>query len=433
MSKILTIAYNDLLVYLKNQGTAVFMIVMPIVMAGFIGLGLSGAGDGPTQIRVDVFDNDQTPLSEQFLKDLRQANNSLVLCPFDNDEDDFCRLKDKPELTSEAATKRVSENTSLAAIEIPAGFAAKLTANEPVNIIYRSNENAAAPSYILQAVQAVTQRMSAATVAASVGVNVAADFKALQFKDEADKTAFRQSVYDRATKTWETNPVKVDFQLSAKENTRTTSGTQSGFGQSIPGISSMFVLFAVMVGIFNILNERKNWTLQRLVMMPVSRGQILAGKILMYFCLGMIQYIIVFGAGYVFTLVIGRLNGSGATVSYGNDPIALVLVMAAFSLCSTALTFAIAPMMRNEFQASAVVNLLGLSLAPLGGAWWPLDIVPPIMRTIGHISPVAWAMDGFNSLIFENGSLGTVIIPILVLLAMSAVFFAFGVTRFKYE
>jgi hypothetical protein len=33
--------------------------------------------------------------------------------------------------------------------------------------------------------------------------------------------------------------------------------------------------------------------------------------------------------------------------------------------------------------------------------------VPELMLTMGHISPVAWAMEGYTSLIFENGELGT--------------------------
>ena len=58
----------------------------------------------------------------------------------------------------------------------------------------------------------------------------------------------------------------------------------------------------------------------------------------------------------------------------------------------------------KETLAAGLTNLLGISL---GGAWWSLEVVPELMRTVGHISPVAWAMDGYTSLIFENGDLGT--------------------------
>jgi ABC-2 type transport system permease protein len=84
-------------------------------------------------------------------------------------------------------------------------------------------------------------------------------------------------------------------------------------------------------------------------------------------------------------------------------------------------------------QGAAMLNLLGLTLAPLGGAWWPLDIVPPVMQTIGHLSPIAWAMDGFQKLLFRQGTLVDVLPEAGVLVVLSAVFFVIGIARFKYE
>lgn len=69
----------------------------------------------------------------------------------------------------------------------------------------------------------------------------------------------------------------------------------------------------------------------------------------------------------------------------------------------------------------------------LGGAWWLLDVVPEFMRVAGHISPIAWAMDGYTSLKFRNGDLGTVLPSILVLIGMAAAFFILGIRRFRYE
>ena len=47
--------------------------------------------------------------------------------------------------------------------------------------------------------------------------------------------------------------------------------------------------------------------------------------------------------------------------------------------------------------------------------------------------PLAWAMDGFNALVYHNGGLGAVLVPVVVLLAAAAALFAFGVSRFQYE
>lgn len=416
MRIIFEIALHDLRVTLKSPGIFVGMIVLPLIMAVALGLGIGALSSAPDRIRIDVIDHDNSALSAQFLNDLRAANATLRLCPFDNTEDDFCELEGDANLTPARTVERLVNNTSLALVEIPEGFEAKLEAGEPVSIIYRSNEIAAAPSYILQAVQAVAQRMGGTLVAATVGVNIVDE--TIHFSDAADREAFRRAVYNRAAELWAQNPVSVDYRLAAVE---TTSNTQAGFGQSVPGMATMFSMFFVFTGMINLVTERKNWTLQRLVTMPITRAQILGGKILMYFSLGMLQFLIVFALG----VVLG--------VNFGHDLLALLLVMVAFTLCIAALTFAISTLLRTDMQGSAVLNLLGLTLAPLGGAWWPLEVVPDFMRTIGHISPVAWAMDSFQLLIFEKAGLSDILGNIGILVALAVVFFAFAIWRFKYE
>jgi ABC-2 type transport system permease protein len=155
--------------------------------------------------------------------------------------------------------------------------------------------------------------------------------------------------------------------------------------------------------------------------MPVSRRQLLGGKILARFVLGMLQYLVVFIVGII------------ASIRFGDDLVALLLVMISFTLAATALSFAVGTRVKNEAQASGLSLLLAITLAPLGGAWWSMELVPDFMRIIGHISPIAWAMDGYNSLIFERGDLHTVLIPILVLLAVALVCFGIGIWRFRYD
>ena len=183
----------------------------------------------------------------------------------------------------------------------------------------------------------------------------------------------------------------------------------------------MYVMSIVLVGVVGFVKERSNWTFQRLMMMPVHPAQIVAGKMLARFALGLIMYAVAFG--------FGALLGT----HYGSAPLALLLVMAAFTLCCTAITLLLTSVIHSEQQAGVTLNLLVLIAAPLGGAWWPLEIVPPWMATIGHISPIAWAMDGFNAVIFFGGGVQDVLVPVAVLLAISAVIFAIAVRRFRYD
>ncbi len=183
----------------------------------------------------------------------------------------------------------------------------------------------------------------------------------------------------------------------------------------------MYAMFIIFPAAAAIIVERKNWTLQRMATMPISRAQILGGKLLARFSTGMLEYALMFAFGLIFL-----------HVSLGGDPLAVILLAVSFSLAATALMLALTTLVHNDGQARGISLFLTLTLAPLVGAWWPLDIVPNWMRIAGHISPVAWVMDGFTTITINGGHLVDVLLPIGVLLAMTAVFFAIGVSRFKF-
>ncbi len=417
MRGILNIAINDLRVFTKNMENLIFLLLVPLVLTFIIGYVNGGGFEGPSQLRVDFFDNDNSELSVQFAQSLREANDSIVLCPAD-DEDGSCGLGDESEdFNLERATERAQTSDTLAVIEIPAGFGESVQNFEPVQIVYLSNEDFTAPGYIRQAVDAAVLRVNGAVIASRVGTYMAENIEGATSDD-----SFTQGVYDRAAAIWEDNPVGVTYELTeAEANTH----LQAGMAQSVPGMGSMFVMFTVFGGMMALILERKQETLQRLAVMPVSKTQILGGKMLGRFILGLLQFLVVFATGVVMS------------VNFGSDPLAIVLLMVSYVLAITAISFAVGSRLENEQQASGLALLLMMILAPLGGAWWPLNMpgYPEFMLYGGHISPVAWIMDGFNKLTFAGGSLADIEVwgSIGVLLAMALVFFAIAVRLFKYE
>ncbi|MFN8449841.1 MAG: ABC transporter permease [Anaerolineae bacterium] len=416
MRTVINIALNDLRILLSNRSIWINLLIVPVIISYAVGLanGVGGSGGNAPRLLVDVIAGETGGQVDQFLADIRAANPSIVLCPMDNGGDDACGLRSAA-LDEMLATQRLKDETSLALIEIPVGFSAALEAGEAITIVYRSNEDASAPSYILQAVQASAQKLGAVQIATQVGANVAVELNIVS--GDADRAAFANTVRENASALWAQDPVQVDYVLGQQPE---PTNNVSGFSQSIPGIGSVYVLFTLLPAAATVVLQRKNGTLPRLAVMPISRVQILGGKMLANFLLGMLEYAIMFTFGYFLG------------VRYGSDPLAILLLMITFTLSVTALTLALTSVLHNEAQARGIGLLLTLTLCPLGGAWWPLDIVPEWMRTVGHISPVAWVMDGFNTLIFKGGDLGGVIVPLAVLAGMAVAFFAFGVWRFKF-
>jgi len=53
------------------------------------------------------------------------------------------------------------------------------------------------------------------------------------------------------------------------------------------------------------------------------------------------------------------------------------------------------------------------------------------MRTLGHLSPAAWAMDAYLALIFGHGSARTIMPDVMMILLFAAVLTTVGIVRLR--
>ncbi|MEM7126517.1 MAG: ABC transporter permease [Chloroflexota bacterium] len=421
MNTIRTIVQNDLMIYFSQRGNLIGLIILPIAFTVMLGWAFSDSGGdgGPQRVRVDVLDEDQSEASAYLLTELRKANEALVLCPMDNDTDDFCQLGEEV-LTIEMGKERAQEERTDAFLLIPAGYEESFERFEQVEIQFYAAGNPGLPNAIQQTLSNVLEKLNGASTTANVAnalLDGLGEQTGLRSVIEPFQPALVQAIYQDATERINSKEDPVRYETTTGEELDTPD---QGFGQSIPGMGTMYVMFTVLAATSVLMRERNQWTLQRLAALPISRATILSGKIITYFILGMIQFLIIFAVG----LLVG--------LDFGSQPLNLFLIMMAFVLCITALAFAIAPWMKNQAQAGGVSRLLALAFAPLGGAWWPLEIVPDFMRTIGHLSPVAWAMDAFHDIMWYSGGFLEIIPELGVLLGAAAVLFGIGVRGFKY-
>jgi ABC-2 type transport system permease protein len=428
MRAILTMTFNDLRIFLSQAGNWVGLLLLPILFTVGLGFAFGGDSGGPEMLRVDVLDHDQSAASRQLLDELAAANDTLFFCrldgsqpdtDMDGDGEDGCGIENAP-LNLEEAQARVAEGGSSALIVIPAGYGEALETLEEVQIDFYSTTAPTTPDPVLQALNAVLLRVNSAAVTAGVADAVlvrVGEQTGLTRVIDPWRVAFARTVYSATETLLEERPDAVRYELVGGESPLNEDG---GFSQSVPGVGAMFVMFTVFGGMVLIQRERQRGTLQRLGVFPLTRGQILAGKILTYFILGMVQYLIVFTVGLL------------AGLNFGPNPSLVFLVIMAFVLCCTALTFAVAPSLHSEGQANVVTQFFSLTFASLGGAWWPLEIVPRAMQIIGHLTPVAWVMDAFRDLLYYGGGFAEIMPEVGVLLGAAVLLFGVGIWRFRY-
>ena len=416
MKSSFVIASNDLARFFRERGNLFGLVLLPVVITLVLGFAFS-SGEGEERLVIDVIDEDLTPASASLLASLRRANPNLLLCPMDNDEEDACDLEDEV-LDLARAQGRIEETDTLAVIVIPRGYQDVLAEGEPFEVSYYADPDFSAPVFIEQALQTALQEVNGALHAAEFSSFIAGTVPGFP-EDSTLRDDLRASVRARAAALWAENLVRVEYQSTAQELDQAGSAP-AGFYQSVPGIASMFVMSTVFGGMVALIGERKRWTLQRLVMMPIPGAAILGGKLSGRFTLGIIQFLVVFAVG----AVVG--------MSFGDSLLGLFMILVSFTLAMTAISFALGTLLSTEPQAEALTQLLVLTLAPLGGAWWPLEITPRALQIIGHLSPVAWAMDGFHDLFLRGGDASSVLLETAVLLGFALVFAVLGARRFRY-
>ena len=59
--------------------------------------------------------------------------------------------------------------------------------------------------------------------------------------------------------------------------------------------------------------------------------------------------------------------------------------------------------------------MIGIAFAMLGGCMWPLGIVPDKVRILGHVTPHAWAVDAWITVLSRAGGVADIATNLAVL------------------
>jgi len=116
-------------------------------------------------------------------------------------------------------------------------------------------------------------------------------------------------------------------------------------------------------------------------------------------------------------------------VEYMRAPSATLLVALSAALCISAMGLLIGILAKSEEQAVTFSIVPMFVFSGLGGAWVPLEVTGETFRIIGHLTPVAWAMDGFKNVIVRGFGLESVLIPSAALAGYAVLFFVLAVWR----
>ncbi len=181
----------------------------------------------------------------------------------------------------------------------------------------------------------------------------------------------------------------------------------------VPSFLVMFAFFLVLTMGWQFVAERRQGTMKRLCAAPLSRAQILVGKLLPCFALSLFQGFFLLGAG---KLLFG--------MNWGDRPLWLVPVVMSTSLAAIGLSLLVAALAQTETQVAIYGTLLVLVLAGLSGTMMgDRALMPPQMQSLSLVTPQAWALDAYKQLLIPGaGHLDIVLTACGVLSAFGAGF-----------
>ena len=383
------ICAKDLRSRLRDRSAVLIGIVVPLGLAfifNSIFSGISGASD---VISLGIVNADHGPVSQQFTGQVLPAVGRSGLIA----------VHTEPNLARARAL--AAKGTLAAVIVIPAGFSARVQANQPASMQVIGNIDAPISTEVARSIAESFAadlnriRLSVATVAAG---NPRTPLSPAQIQAVAARAAAVAA------------PVAVnDVSAQTKEL------DQKSFFAA--GMAVFFLFFTVQFGVTSLLEERNDGTLARLLAAPISRNSILGGKLLTSFLLGVISMTVLAVAT---TLLFGA--------SWGNPLGVAVLVVAAI-LAATGIMALIATLARNAEQAANWQSVVAVILGLIGGTFFPVSQAPGVLSRLTFVAPQAWFLRGLGDL--RGGSISAVWIPALAMLGFAAVTGGLAMTRLR--
>jgi ABC-2 type transport system permease protein len=412
MKKLFLIGLKDLQLMFRDRAALTFMLLAPFLLTigmGFVTGRFSGGSTGISDIPVVIVNLDKAELGNA-LEDLFNSDElSGLMEPTASD-------------STEAARRLIDSDGASAAVIIPAGFTRSIIPAEGTMF----DPNAVQPEAVQIEVYANPSRPTGAGI-------VKAIVDEFISRVEEGRTSGMTSIVG-LMQSGLLNPQNAESEARAlfenveeAESTAITLKTDKEGSEAVefdllayfaPGMALMFLMYTVSYGGRSILAERAQGTLPRLMISPTQTTQVLGGKVLGIFFMGVAQVGILILASAVFF-----------QVKWG-DPLGMIALILAAVFGAAGWGMLITAFARTPAQVGSTGSAIMLIFGILGGSFISLEQLPPFMRTISRITPNAWGLDGFTTLAL-GGTLKNLTEPITALLIMGAVLFGIAVVLFN--
>ena len=186
------------------------------------------------------------------------------------------------------------------------------------------------------------------------------------------------------------------------------------------GFLIMFMLIRGMKTAYRIFDEKDENIYMRIFMAPVRTSEYYLADII---------------SGYISILIqviLGIVSINLLNVETGLRNIELFVILALVGLVSISLALCCSAFSRNRTEASNIFNFANMLLLMVGGAFVPLEIMPPLIEKVSYFTPVRWAMESILA-IQQGSSFNEIYKYLFIILLFVIVFFVVGAYKTSKE
>ena len=356
---------------LRDRMGLIWLLVMPMVFSFLMGELMgdwdssSSSGPGP---RFMVFDQDQGEAADNLLAPLQ-------------DNERFRIVRVDSTIEAESAREQVEKQRHTAVLLIPAGYSAEVAAGRKaeLQLFYDSDRlSSQTVNTLLDRSVLRVNTMAAARSLVATG-NVA----------QSDLPRDRARTFDAEafSENWE-NP-RVTLAASTLGRIEDDDWGLTNSHQHVgPAYVLFFVMMFVMMTAKELVASRQDRTMSRLVMSRATSLDLILGFFLGGMAIGLVQ-----------SALLLLMNSLAFGLDYGSSPLGLVLVVVLFAGFASGAAVLLGCVAKTGAQADGLGMALTMTMASLGGLWWPLEIVPEFMQKLGHSLPTGQAITVFHDMI----------------------------------
>ena len=198
--------------------------------------------------------------------------------------------------------------------------------------------------------------------------------------------------------------------------------------QGVPAWALFGMFFIVIPIAASQIRDRETGIFRRLLSFPVPRSSLLAGKLLAYLLINIVQFLLMFEAG---PRLLPLITGSPMPIQFRATSLAAVTLASAAAATSYGLM--VSSLARTAEQSSAFGSLSVVILAVLGGVMVPMFVMPPFMQAIAQVSPIYWGIEAYQDVILRQAAFPVIAGKIAILLAFAAIFSLISILRFRWS